>query len=161
LPWLEDSSNLEPFTPRNRWRQLLEPMRAEAQALDRHLWETHLQVAELAAFRDRQVASWRGARWELAPERPALLLARHWTEAELRWALEAAARACGWPREPELLRGLSAWILPILEQKSRKCKSWGGWTLARAPEKTARPAHGAQPGQGLLLPWVLQRQADP
>jgi tRNA(Ile)-lysidine synthetase-like protein len=162
IPWLEDGSNLEPFTPRNRWRQLLEPMRAEAPALDQHLWETHLQVAELAGFRDRQVESWRGTRWELRLEPgPALLLGRNWTETELRWSLEAAARACGWPREPDLLRDLTAWILPNLQNKSRKCKSWGGWTLERTLEKTAAPAHGARPSQGLLLPWALLRQADP
>ncbi|MDR3671755.1 MAG: tRNA lysidine(34) synthetase TilS [Holophaga sp.] len=162
IPWMEDASNLEPFTPRNRWRQLLEPMRAEAPALDQHLWETHLQVAELAAFRNRMVASWRGTRWELLLEpRPALLLGHSWTEPELRWSLEAAARACGWPREPDLLRGLAAWILPHVSHKPRKGKSWGGWSLERAPEKTAGPAHGAQPGQGLLLPWVLLREADP
>ena len=162
LPWMEDASNQDPFTPRNRWRQLLVPMRAEAEALDRHLWETHLQVAELAAFRDRQVAAWRGSRWDLVltPE-PALFLATGWTEPELRWALEAAARACAWPREADLLRDLSAWLLPHLQRKSNKSKEWGGWQLSRACEKTGRLAHGAQPGQGLLLPWALLRQARP
>jgi len=159
LPWLEDASNLEPFTPRNRWRQLLEPMRAEAAALDEHLWETHLQVAELVAFRDRQVAAWRGTRWDLALEpRPVLLLARGWAEPELRWSLEAAARACGWPREPDLLRDLSAWMLPHLQRKPGKWKEWGGWRLEPSCEKTGPPAHGARPDQGLLLPWALSRQ---
>ena len=159
LPWMEDASNLEPFTPRNRWRQLLEPMRAEAAALDEHLWETHLQVAELVAFRDRQVAAWRGTRWDLVLEpRPVLLLGRGWAEPELRWSLEAAARACGWPREPDLLRDLSAWMLPHLQRKPGKCKEWGGWRLEPSGEKTGQPAHGAQPGQGLLLPWALSRQ---
>ncbi len=162
LPWLEDASNLDPFTPRNRWRRLLEPMRAEAAALDEHLWETHLQVAELLALRDRQVEAWRGTRWELvlAP-RPALLLSRAWTEPELRWSLEAAARACGWPREPDLLRDLTAWVLPHLQRKSPKSKEWGGWRLERSCEKTGVPDHGAQAGQGLLLPWVLLRQVSP
>jgi tRNA(Ile)-lysidine synthetase-like protein len=161
LPWMEDRSNLEPFTPRNRWRRLLEPMRAEAPALDRHLWETHLQVAELADFRDQQVASWRGVRWELAPApRPVLLLGRSWAEPELRWALEAAARACGWPREADLLRDLAAWMLPHLRRKPGKCKIWGGWRLEPVLEKTDPSAHGAQPGQGLLLPWALLRLGD-
>ena len=160
IPWLEDASNEEPFTPRNRWRQLLEPMRAEAPALDQHLWETHLQVAELAAFRDRQVEAWRGERWELAPG-PALLLARTWDERELRWCLEAAFRACGWPREPDLLRDMAAWMLPHLRRKPGKHKIWGGWRLEASLEKTGAPDHGARPGQGLPLPWVLLRQADP
>ena len=160
LPWLEDASNLEPFTPRNRWRQLLEPMRAEAPALDQHLWETHLQVAELAAHRDRQVASWRGARWELVLEpRPVLLLAGRWEEPELRWALEAACRACGWPREPDLLRDLTAWMLPHVHRKPGRAKEWGGWRLEGALEKTGLVTHGARAGQGLLLwPWALCRQ---
>ncbi len=162
IPWLEDASNQEPFTPRNRWRQLLEPMRAEAPALDRHLWETHLQVAELAGFRDRQVEAWRGARWDLALEpRPVLLLGRNWEEPELRWTLEAACRACGWPREPELLRDLAAWMLPHLRRKPGKQKTWGGWQLEGAIEKTGTPAHSARAGQGLLLPWALLRLGGP
>ena len=160
IPWLEDASNLEPFTPRNRWRQLLEPMRAEAPALDAHLWETHLQVAELAALRDRQVASWRGVRWELAPG-PALLLDGAWTEPELRWSLEAAARQCGWPREPDLLRGMTAWMLPHLQRKPNNYKEWGGWRLGPSCGKTGRPDHGAPSGPGLLLPWALIRQLEP
>jgi hypothetical protein len=132
-------------------------MRAEAAALDEHLWETHLQVAELAAFRDRQVGSWRGVRWDLAPG-PALLLGGAWSEPELRWSLEAAARECGWPREPELLRGLAAWMLPHLHCKSIKIKEWGGWQLVPSRENTGRPGHGARSGQGLLLPWALIRQ---
>jgi tRNA(Ile)-lysidine synthetase-like protein len=162
IPWLEDRSNLEPFTPRNRWRQLLDPMRAEAPALDQHLWETHLQVAELAAFRDRQVEAWRGSRWDLLLEpRPVLLLGGCWEEPELRWSLEAACRACDWPREPDLLRDLSAWMLPHLRRKPGKYKSWGGWRLEGSLEKTGVHAHGAQPGESLLLPWALLRQVDP
>ena len=156
VPWLEDASNLDPFTPRNRWRRLLEPMRAEAPALDGHLWETHLQVAELAAFRDRQVASWRGARWDLLPERPVLLLGRTWEEPELRWTLDAAFRACDWPREPALLRDLAAWMLPHLRRQPGKPKEWGGWRLEGALEKTGLTGHGARKDQGLILmPWAL------
>jgi tRNA(Ile)-lysidine synthetase-like protein len=164
IPWMEDASNREPFTPRNRWRQLLEPMRAEAPALDAHLWETHLQVAELAAFRDRQVASWRGARWDLAPDMgsgPALLLGGPWTEPELRWSLEAAAREAGWPREPDLLRGLAAWMLPHLGHRPGKEKAWGGWRLRPSCEKTGGPGHGARSGEGLLLAWALIRELGP
>jgi len=154
LPWLEDASNQEPFTPRNRWRRLLEPMRAEAPALDVHLWETHLQVAELAAFRDRQVAAWRSGRWDLqAAPGPALLLGgpeQAWREPELRWVLEAACREQAWPREPDLLRDLTAWLLPHLQRRVRpadgKFKQWGGWRLERA---------------GSPLPWALTRNPDP
>lgn len=150
IPWLEDASNQDPFTPRNRWRMLLEPMRAQAPALDQHLWETHRQVAELAAFRDRQVEAWRGARWDLAREPgPGLLLGGPWEEPELRWALEAACRAQSWPREPDLLRDLAAWMMPHLHRTPKKTKEWGGWVLA--------PAAAAQ---GRLWSWVLARKSD-
>jgi tRNA(Ile)-lysidine synthetase-like protein len=154
VPWLEDASNADPFTPRNRWRRLLEPMRAEAPALDRHLWETHLQVAELAALRDRQVAAWRGSRWDLGPG-PALLLAGPWPEPELRWALEAACRACAWPREPDLLRALAAWMLPHLARKPKKPKEWGGWRL----EPAGPGPSGAAPAPDGRWVWALVRGA--
>ncbi|MGA2080703.1 MAG: tRNA lysidine(34) synthetase TilS [Holophaga sp.] len=163
LPWLEDASNQDPFTPRNRWRKLLEPMRAEAPALDLHLWETHLQVAELAGFRDLQVAAWRGTRWEAAAAalreeagepRPALLLAGPWREPELRWALEAACRTCLWPREPDLLRDLAAWMLPHLHRKAVNTKQWGSWRLV--PASACLDALSAQL-RGWS--WVLQRSA--
>ncbi len=161
---MEDASNLEPFTPRNRWRQLLEPMRAEAPALDAHLWETHLQVAELAAFRDRQVASWRGARWDLAPDGigPGPAPGRTWTEPELRWALEAAARepAAG-PGSRTCCADLAAWMLPHLRHRPGKEKAWGGWRLRPSCEKTGGPGHGARSGEGLLLPWSLIRELGP
>jgi tRNA(Ile)-lysidine synthetase-like protein len=153
IPWMEDASNLEPFTPRNRWRRLLEPMRAEAPALDRHLWETHRQIEELITFRDQQVSAWRGRRWERqGPPRPALLLGgpeQGWTEPELRWVLEAACRECLWPREPELLRDLSAWMLPHLlrklPRKPGKIKLWGGWRLESG-------------GPDPAFPWTLLRE---
>jgi tRNA(Ile)-lysidine synthetase-like protein len=168
IPWLEDSSNELPFTPRNRWRALLGPMRAEAPALDEHLWETHRQVAELLALRDRQVESWRGARWDAldaldaldapAGSGPALLLARDWEETDLRWTLEAGFRECGWPREPDLLRDLAAWLLPQLGRRSGKPKAWGGWQLRAA-------RHGPEPGgfaaHGRMLEWALLRETGP
>lgn len=154
LAWLEDASNQEPFTPRNRWRQLLPALRAEAPALDRHLWETHLQVAELVAFRDQQVLAWRGARWALRPG-PALLLAGPggWDEPALRWTLEAACRDCDWPRAPDLLRDLAAWMLPHLGRKPGKVKRWGGWRLEPGTPAGAVPAAG--------WPWALRRDPDP
>jgi tRNA(Ile)-lysidine synthetase-like protein len=146
LAWKEDASNEDPFTPRNRWRKLLEPMRAEAPSLDAHLWETHLQVEELTAWKDRQVESWCGARWDLAPER--LLLARAWTEPELRWVLDTAFLHLGWPREASLLRDLAAWLGPHLPRRPAKPKTWGGWTLSASPANTTQES---------LFPWSLSR----
>ncbi|BDU76586.1 tRNA lysidine(34) synthetase TilS [Mesoterricola sediminis] len=143
LAWAEDASNAEPFTPRNRWRALLGPLRAEAPALDAHLWETHLQVAELAAFRDRQVAAWRGTRWDaLGGE---VRLAPVWTEPDLRFALEAAFRELDWPREADLLRALAAWLRPRLMRRSRRPGAWGGFRL--------EPLAGPPPDP---LSWRLQ-----
>jgi hypothetical protein len=133
-------------------------MRAEAPALDRHLWETHLQVAELAALRDRTVEAWRGRRWDLHPgPDPALLLAGPWAEPELRWVLEAAGRDCRWPREPDLLRDLAAWMLPHLGHKPKKIKEWGGWQLA--PADPATPGAKASPERPWA--WALRRGAGP
>jgi len=130
IRWLEDASNAEPFTPRNRWRQLLPALRREAPALDEHLWETHLQVAELLAFQAETVASWRGLRWEVPPDDPGVLLTPAWTERELRWALAAAFQERGWPREAHLLRDLAAWLQPRAARRPRASLSWGGYRLS-------------------------------
>jgi len=143
-PWREDASNLEDFTPRNRWRKLLEVMRKEAPALDAHLWETHAQAAELLEWRDAQVSQWRGERWELGPGR--LLLAPGLQEFELRWVLEAGSRELGWPREATRLRGLATWARPLLNRKSRKPKTWGGWSLTFSAG---------------LFPWALSPEIEP
>ena len=148
VPWLEDASNEDPFTPRNRWRQLLVAMRQEAPALDGHLWETHLQVAELKALRDATVASWRGARWEArATDPPGVLLAGPWTERELRWVLEAAFRELGWPREAVALRALATWAAPLASRRLGKARSWGGHTLAAGP--------------GAPFTWVISKPSEP
>jgi tRNA(Ile)-lysidine synthetase-like protein len=131
LPWREDETNVSDFTARNRWRKLLDLMRAESPALDVHLWETHAQVEELRSFRDDLVQSWRGTRWDLGPQR--IFFRGPWTEAELRWTLEASFRALSWPREADQLRGIAAWALPHLARKSRKSKTWGGWRLEFEP----------------------------
>jgi tRNA(Ile)-lysidine synthetase-like protein len=155
VPWLEDASNAAPFTPRNRWRQLLEPMRAEAPALDRHLWETHLQVEELRAFRDQHVQAWRGRRWRPEPGPPARLRLRGpWNELELRWTLEAACRELGWPREAGLLRDLSAWLLDHVARRPGKSKCWGGWRLESQREPLASR------GDGPAATWVLMRDCE-
>jgi tRNA(Ile)-lysidine synthetase-like protein len=156
LRWLEDASNLEPFTPRNRWRSLLEPMRAEAPALDEHLWETHLQVEELRAFRDHHVQSWRGERWQaVAGDAPRLLVAGTWTDRDLRWVLEAAFRDLDWPREAQGLRDLTAWMLPHVNRKPGKTKNWGGWQLSAEGILPPAAAGKAQPS------WSLAKKYEP
>ena len=129
IPWREDATNAEGFTPRNRWRALMPALRQEAPALDEHLWETHLQVAELQAFRDAQIQTWKGARFEPRPASGSIILRGSWTELELRLVLEAAFRDLGWPREARSLRDLAAWLLPLLGLRSRKTKQRGGWRL--------------------------------
>ncbi len=130
LPWREDASNLVGFTPRNRWRALLPALRAEAPALDQHLWETHLQVRELSDLRDRSVEVWRGVRWNLDEAAGGRLLLRSeaWREDELRWVLEAAFRHLSWPREAGLLRDLSGWVVPHLAGHGRAHR-FGHWAL--------------------------------
>lgn len=135
LPWREDASNAEDFTPRNRWRALLPALRAEAPALDQHLWETHLQVRELGELRDRSVESWKGFRWATtgsASDGQILLHSGKWREEELRWILETAFRHLQWSREAALLRDLSAWARPHLDGPARHHR-FGHWALD--PEK--------------------------
>lgn len=128
VPWREDPTNQEDFTPRNRWRKLLVPLRQEAPGLDAALWETHLQVREVLEHRDRWIAAARGPRWELRDGR--LWLARgSWDEAELRWVLAAAFEALGLPRESPHLRALSAWAAPHLGGRP-KVRSHGTWALS-------------------------------
>ena len=131
LPWREDETNASDFTARNRWRKLLDLLREEAPSLDVHLWETHTQVEELRAFRDSLVLSWRGSRWNTSLA--GVVLKGSWTDAELRWTLEAAFRELGWTREAEQLHGIAAWALPLLTGKSKKSKTWGGWGLDHEP----------------------------
>lgn len=135
IPWREDATNAEGFTPRNRWRVLLEGLRNEAPALDDHLWETHAQVTELLAFRDAHVGAAESLRWKLEEE--TLYLQGPLPEVELRWILEAAFRQADWPREAEFLRDLSTWVQPHLARKTRKPKTWGGWSLQPAEGRWA------------------------
>jgi tRNA(Ile)-lysidine synthase len=127
VPWREDASNGEDFTPRNRLRKLLEPLRAEAPALDAHLWETHQQARELEEWRDGAVRSWSPERWSTADG--ALRLAGAWTELELRWVLEAAMPALGVAVEAKQLRDLAAWTSLRLARRNRRSAEWGGWHL--------------------------------
>lgn len=158
IPWLDDASNSEPFTPRNRWRKLLEPMRLEAPALDTHLWESHLQIAELVDFRDRHVRSWRGLRWEiLRGPKMTLLLASNWEEADLRWTLEVAFRDCFWHRESNLLRDLSSWMMHHLHKRPNKSKEWGGWRLEFANNRLGPLNENILPSISQAMPWSLAR----
>jgi tRNA(Ile)-lysidine synthetase-like protein len=146
LTWREDPTNARPITPRNRFRAILASLRTVGPALDRHLWETHLQVEELLRLRDRTVEAWRGGRWDLGP---GLLLAREaWGEDELRWVLDRAFRDLGWPREAEGLRGLAHWLVPRLARAPRKPARWGGWTLAPA-------------APSFKFSWICQPPSEP
>jgi len=132
IPWQEDATNAEDFTPRNRWRKLLESIRAEASTLDVHLWETHRQIEELTAFRDAQVEAWQGTRWEVQADH--IILHGTWQEPELRMVLEAAFRRLDWPREADHLRDLAHWMQQSMHQKPRKSRTWGHWHLEPKPE---------------------------
>jgi len=132
IPWREDATNAEPFTTRNRWRPLLEQLRAEAPELDRHLFETHLQAVEAEALAKGLIASWEGTRWLLRAGGISLQKGP-WTEVDLRWALETAFRRLGWSSEAEQLRGLTPWLAKRLLQ-GRKPALWGNFSLNPEPD---------------------------
>jgi tRNA(Ile)-lysidine synthetase-like protein len=135
LPWREDASNETPFTARNRWRKLLAAFREEAPLIDRHLWETHLQVRELRGLAEESVYAARGPRWRV--EGGALWLAvAPWEEARLRLTLELAFRELGWPREASALRALAPWLAQQLSAPRASHGSvtaWGHFSLNREP----------------------------
>ena len=132
LPWREDASNEDPFTARNRWRKLLASLREEAPLLDRHLWETHLQVRELRALAEAGLRAEEGVRWRLADG--ALWLASGaWDETRLRGVLELAFRSLGWPREAAALRALAPWLLERLAGHGG-VTAWGNFTLNHEPD---------------------------
>lgn len=133
VPWQEDPTNEEGFTPRNRWRKLLRSLREEAPTLDANLWETHQQVRELLELRDATVAEWRGVRWEVEGEE--LWLVRSaWDPVELRWVLSTAFESLGWPREALALRDLTAWMGPRLQRKPKR-QTFGSWVLSPNPNE--------------------------
>lgn len=131
VPWREDASNTQDFTARNRLRKLLEPLRAEAPALDAHLWETHLQARELETWREAQVLGWSPSRWRLAG--PAVGLTGAWTGLELRWALELALPRLGRSVEAVLLRHLADWAAARMARRHSRRHAMGGWLLEPAP----------------------------
>lgn len=130
VPWREDPSNGEGFTARNRLRNLLPPLRAEAPALDAHLWETHRQVRELETWRDAQVRAWKPQRWSTTGG--SLRLEGPWTELELRWVLAAALPDLGSAAEASLLRDLAGWVHDRLHRRGRRSAAWGTWQLEPA-----------------------------
>lgn len=143
LGWQEDASNAEDFTLRNRLRPLLAQLRAETPALDRHIWETHRQVADLEALRDAWLADAEGAAWEI--DGAALLLAPDLPEAQVRWILAEALPRLGVPTAADHLRPLAAWLATRLASRNPAPRAWGHWTL----EACAAP-FGAKPRRRLL-----------
>ncbi len=121
IPWREDPTNSEPFTPRNRLRPLLEALRAEMPHLDTHLLETHRQMAEAEALAERWLHVGLAGTWSLGPQ--GLTLApRGWDAAELAGLL---ARA--WPElGAGAVRDLAAWAVEVL---STPGGNRGGWSL--------------------------------
>lgn len=135
LPWREDASNAEPFTPRNRWRKLLEAMREEAPLLDQHLWETHLQVRDLRDLTEASLRAVEGRDWNLV-ENALRLKPGPWDEIRLRALLELAFRDLGWPREAAALRALTAWLMEHLSGHGAVTRSatFGNFALSLEPD---------------------------
>lgn len=131
VPWREDASNDEPFTPRNRWRHQLVDLRREAPDLDRHLFETHRQAEESQRLAQSLILTWEGSRWRIADEGIAFKR-EAWDEVHLRWSLEFAFRRLGWPREADLLRSLAPWLVERLAH-GRQPSSWGNFHLNPEP----------------------------
>lgn len=137
VPWREDPTNQVGFTLRNRLRPLLEQARAEMPALDRHLWETHRQVADLLALRDARLAQLEGAAWRLDAE--GLHLAPDTPEADLRFILDRALEVRSEARSADLLRDLAAWTAFVLGTRGRKPRAWGDWVLLAESESGTKP----------------------
>ena len=121
LPWREDPTNAEPFTPRNRLRPLLEGLRAEMPDLDRHLLETHRQLEATDRLAERWMRASRGEAWTLTPE--GLRLAPGpWPLEELAWLLGRT-----WPDlGSTAILDLAGWLQGAL---SRSGGNRGGWVL--------------------------------
>lgn len=138
IPWREDPTNSEPFTPRNRLRPLLEGLRAEMPNLDTHLLETHRQAAELEDLADRWMRLGLAGTWSRTPAGLALV-PRGWEAPELAWLL---ARC--WPDlGAEAVRDLARWATTALDdQKSGNSGGWhlhpmeAGWLLSPPGEPT-------------------------
>ncbi|MCL1909149.1 MAG: tRNA lysidine(34) synthetase TilS [Holophagaceae bacterium] len=128
VEWREDYTNDLDFTPRNRWRKHLAGFRSEAPSIDRHLWETHRQIAEILGLKDDTVASWRGVRWEISSE------GYVWLEIgigsrDLVWILESCFKELGIHREPGHLFDLATWVSKTAARPIRRQWKWGNWSL--------------------------------
>lgn len=121
LPWREDPTNDEPFTPRNRLRPLLDSLRGEMPELDRHLLETHRQLEATESLAEAWMRASRGEAWSLDPA--GLRLAPGpWRTEELAWLL-----ARRWPElGAAAVRDLAAWLQEAL---GRSGGNRGGWVL--------------------------------
>ncbi|HJV88791.1 MAG TPA: tRNA lysidine(34) synthetase TilS [Holophagaceae bacterium] len=121
IPWREDPTNSEPFTPRNRLRPLLEGLRTEMPHLDTHLMETHRQAAETAILGERWMRQGLVGAWSLGP-RGLTLARRGWDAPELGWLLAEA-----WPElGSDAVRDLAAWLVEVL---SASGGNRGGWKV--------------------------------
>jgi tRNA(Ile)-lysidine synthetase-like protein len=129
VEWREDATNALGFTPRNRWRTRLADFRGEAPSIDRHLWETHRQAADLLELRDAVVSSWRGGRWDVL-EGGRVWLDVGWRARDLTWVLEAAFREMGLSREHAHLSDLAAWASKVLARPLKRPWKWGNWSLS-------------------------------
>jgi tRNA(Ile)-lysidine synthetase-like protein len=114
LPWREDPTNADPFTPRNRMRPLLQALRREAPLLDEHLLEVHLQVEEALHLAEASLLAGKGTRWCVSPEGLDLLQGP-FHALELRWILDRASTELGWPRSATAIRDTAAWVQSCLE----------------------------------------------
>jgi tRNA(Ile)-lysidine synthetase-like protein len=128
IEWREDYSNDTDFTPRNRWRKHLTDFRAEAPNIDRHLWGTHRQIADLLELRDVVILSWRGTRWDIL-ESKRIWLNIGWKTGELTWVLEAAFRELCIAREHAHIFDLAVWISKVLRRPIKRPCNWGNWSL--------------------------------
>jgi len=128
IEWREDSTNDIGFTPRNRWRKHLAAFREESPGIDRHLWETHRQAAELLDIRNALVASWRGTRWDIS-ECGRVWLDIGWKTNDLAWTLEAAFRELNMARESAHLFDLASWASRVLTRPIKRPWKWGSWSL--------------------------------
>jgi tRNA(Ile)-lysidine synthetase-like protein len=132
VEWREDATNDVGFTPRNRWRKHLADFRNEAPSIDRHLWETHRQAADLLGLRNAVVSSWKGSRWDVLEDKR-VWLDVGWEVRDLTWVLEAAFRELGLTREYAHLFDLATWASKVLSRPPKRPWRWGNWSLRPQP----------------------------
>jgi len=128
VEWREDYTNDTDFTPRNRWRKHLASFRSEAPHIDRHLWETHRQIADLLELRNAVVLSWRVSRWDILDGRR-IWLNIGWKPGELAWVLEAAFKELNITREHAHIFDLATWVSKVLLRPIKRTWKWGNWSL--------------------------------